>query len=385
MKSSSKIKSIINKRPITKGIGAFVIVFKNVVTHEPKHLSGISHIVEHCLCEKMKEISSEHMADGLSFNASTSAKNVMFYMTGLDENLHLYKSKMLHSILDYTPTKEVFEREKSIVLAEYNRAFSDQGTEYYYNWQRKYFNNTAPIGTKATMTNITYEQFIDFINTYFRKPSHVFNISKDRFLEQVDCKQLKEVKSEKYGLYTDFPTEHNSDFPSNLIMEFDKIYDKRYNVKNIKEAFYLGIISQYMSMGLNSPLMLDVREKLKSVYYVYSIFYFSNREESRFEAGSNCHPADKDQVKAAILKCFNEHLNKPDESRFNYVIRAIKNSIKLAKLKEGAMGYIQSKLNKAQKDYDAEFLNTEFSFEEFKIAAKQFLTKEFTYVDSETI
>ena len=50
---------IINKKSTIKNIGTFSIQFLNSCSIEDIGFRGVSHLVEHCMCEKIKDMENE--------------------------------------------------------------------------------------------------------------------------------------------------------------------------------------------------------------------------------------------------------------------------------------------------------------------------------------
>ena len=90
----------------------------------------------------------------LSYNAGTSNNGIVFYLTGIDKYVNKFKYKFLDAVLSYKITNDVFERERNIIIQEYIQSLSDQASEFFKNFNRKYFNEYGAIGFIDDLKNI---------------------------------------------------------------------------------------------------------------------------------------------------------------------------------------------------------------------------------------
>ena len=81
---------IINKKSTIKNIGAFSIQFLNSCSIENIGFRGVSHLVEHCMCKKIKDMENEFTKYSLSYNAGTSNDGIVFYLTGIDKYVNKF-------------------------------------------------------------------------------------------------------------------------------------------------------------------------------------------------------------------------------------------------------------------------------------------------------
>lgn len=360
-------KNIINKRSKIKGIGSFYIAYKNAVSKETKENCGISHLVEHCICEAIKPKSQELTSEGLDFNAFTSKSDVFFFLTGLDENLTKYKDYFVDSITNYIPPKDVFEREKNIVIAEYKYVMSEQASEFSMNLRKKYFNEAAPCGTLEALENITYEKFIEYLKANFSKPTHIINFSKNTYKSDIDLNTTKyKEKLSKFGIYNTYKMEkYNLENNNEYLMVF-KWFDKSFWKKDIRKLVCLDILASYFSDGLNSILMREVREKLGCVYCVYS---HNDANLNRGTLLSFNAQAEKSKIKLVqdtLIDCVNRNLNSLDKDYFELMKKTTKNSMKLKQLQADGIEKCKTKFNAKYKKYYSALEECDISFEFFK-------------------
>lgn len=378
----SQTKFIINKKPIIKGIGNFVVTFKNVVCKEPKNLAGISHLCEHLICEPIKEIEEEMLSKGIKFNASTDSQDVLVFIEGLDENLDIYKKVLLEKLLNKIPNKNIFERERNVVLAEYDMVMSDQNTNFTYNIYRKYFNETSCLGYRANLENLTYEKFLDFYKENFLKAHYVFNISNSKFsLSKEEISKyftnknvLNKLPALKFGIYDTFKVERDIEY-SNEIIKLMKPVSQQFweeNKNKFKTLIYLDIFASYLSSGLNSPLMKEIREALGNVYCTFASFEKTFKGDSLFSIETQTHIDNKDVVAKKMAEVFEYHLNNLNEKRFNIIKENLISSTKEFFYKKTPKFWIIKYLHNKSFKYQEYILKEDFNFEEFKEVIERF-------------
>ena len=129
------------------------------------------------MCEQIKKYESDFKIAGISFNADTGMTRVRFYITGLDKGIQEYRKLFYDEIINYEITEDVFNREKNIVIQEYNDNISSPQGTFFENVYRKYFNTTLPGGDLKVLKKLTYRDFIKFKNCYFGYPTYICNTS----------------------------------------------------------------------------------------------------------------------------------------------------------------------------------------------------------------
>lgn len=374
-----KYNGIKNYKSNVKGVGSFSIIFENAVNIENDQYLGASHLVEHCMCEEVKKHESEFKVAGISFNATTGITKVKFYITGLDKGIQEYRKIFYDEIINYEITEEVFNREKSIVMQEYNDAISNPQGTFFENIYRKYFNTTLPGGDLDSLKKLTYEDFIKFKNCYFSYPTYICNTSSSKInYKDGDYITIKR----NYNLIdkTDELEKNNNlklikgntSNSSSIIGYFNKF---KFDKNDFKKYAYYEILANYMGSGLTSPLYKELREETGHVYsiscYVETLYEQTN---ASFNVIINVDPNFVEEIKEKLLKCINYHFNNLKEKDFNTAVKGIKNEIlKVSYLKFGFTNSFNEKLVDFIKNFD-------FTFEEFKIYTFQLIEEKNNYI-----
>jgi predicted Zn-dependent peptidase len=367
---------IINKKPTIKNMGAFSIQFLNSISVEKIGYRGISHLVEHCMCEKLKELENDFIKYGLSYNAGTSSTGVCFYLTGLDKYVCKFKNEFIDAILNYEITEDVFNREKNIIVQEYIQSFSNQQSEFLKNFSRKMFNDYGAIGFIDDIKNITYNDFMSFKNEFFSIPDYLINVSNHKLkIKNIDKKIIKNVPNEipanfsindnnkiKYESYSSYDE-------NRCILLYSFFNDEQ---KNYERFLYNFIFCRYMSDGLSSPLYKEIREKLQCVYNIGSMI--KNIDNKNFMLFTILFTTNDNvkRVENELIKCYQNIELKED--RFNDIIC----SLKIEEEKSNIMDQIKAEDDDFNKQIKKLIENTKFNFEKFKSYVNEFLRSNIT-------
>lgn len=338
-----------NTEHCLKGLSYYEITFNGSAMIEPDGYKGITHIIEHCMCEKIKTLEPIFKQNAISWNAFTSDNQMSFYIAGLANVIKKYRKQFTEFVLNYKIEKEVFERERNVIIAEYYQSFSDQNSAFFLNWMRKYYNYTSAIGLIDDIKSITYEKFIEYKNKFYSDPSYIgFSHPKKTksLINDMNIKfnSIKEYSGfNKFKEYSKYPMEKCADFSSQRILmavrelPFDK------SCKELACTDYLmGILCE----GLTSPLYKELREKLQGVYSLYSckMILTNNRFVSFIIVN-----ADATKYKV-IMNKFQEMLNNIKqyitEDDFNIIVNSKSTSCLIKKLSSYANGSEFSEISK---------------------------------------
>lgn len=243
-------------------LSGLYIIYNGSTLLEKPGWYGISHLLEHLVCKSFDDLNDDFDRDGISWNAYTETNLINFHFTGLEENLKKYRNKIFDRIFSFDVTKEQFETERNIVLSEYEDYFNDQAYAHAMNLNRKLFNDFDPIGLREDLENMKFMDAIEFFELQYLKPSMVINVSKDFVLNDIPV-EFNNVKIERKLKLNDYKVdlELNNDFKDKSSMIF---------LAPIVESDHaeVNLITKMLSMGLQSPLYKEIREKMGLVYYI---------------------------------------------------------------------------------------------------------------------
>lgn len=220
------------------------------------------------MTKSFDHLQDELQARGISWNAYTSTNEVVFWLTGLEEELTPYRNKILHCLENFNITTEQFETERSIVLQEYKDYFTSQYWTHFTNVVRRRFENYDPIGRRDDLEALTLENLQAMFETWYRRPTKIINVSNRYHHMDTEKLRLNVVEDSvlRPGRWSDsdqgVPLELGNNFEANssVVMQTEPIS---------QDVPALKIIANMLSSGLNSPLFQEVREKRGLCYGIW--------------------------------------------------------------------------------------------------------------------
>jgi hypothetical protein len=274
-----KVLMIPNKNFETVSVGIFVKVGSR---YETKKNNGISHFLEHMLF-KDKKLVEKLDCLGAKYNAETSYETTHYYVYG-SKNDYIDFIDIISDIYNSnTFKKEDIEKEKSVIIEEYNTTVDDADELINNEVNKKVFNNSSMklpiIGTKKNIKSFTKKDLENYWKKYYVPPNTMFVISGNFNV----TKAFNKIK-EKFGKikYTD-KKDYLLEIPKPIIQKEPKLHllEENMSQTNIMIIYkstsmfeindiYYKIISDILSSGCTSRLFKLLRDKLGISYYNYS-------------------------------------------------------------------------------------------------------------------
>lgn len=252
---------IINLKSQTE-LSGFYIVYEGSTNLEKPGWYGISHLEEHLMCKNFEHLRGDFEREGIDWNAYTSSNEIVFYFMGLDEYLNKRKYEIIELMQQFNVSKEQFENERKIVLQELGNYFADQSESHMLNLQRKILNHYDAIGLREDIEKLKFMDCLNFFDLQYKNPSKIINVSKrNKFVEDVEFSDNRIDKKTKFGIYDDVVLEKMNNYGDKVsFIMASPVMDGDNN--------YINFINSMLSMGLDSPLYDEVREKRGLVYYI---------------------------------------------------------------------------------------------------------------------
>jgi predicted Zn-dependent peptidase len=354
----NKEKSYLQIASGTPNFGSLNIFYNAGGKVEREGTRGISHLVEHLMCKSFKHLDELLDAHGIDSNASTSENYVHFYFNGLNEHLKKFEEELLQ-VLSYIPSREDFENEKKIVLAEYSDSFA-QKSVLLLNILRKYFNAFSAIGFRKDIEEITYERYLEFQKEHFTNPSRIIRVGEtdlgDFYSGLSYCENVSlEILEKDFG---------------ETFLECDRKTRKvtvghwYYSDMNLYE---LEFVEQYMGVGLPSPLYQELREKLGLVYSVS--FGDMPLGKKRFVWLSyDCENKDRKILQKALRNLIKNISANLSEERFNNVVQKMQTDV----IKTNIFNFKPNYAMFRYEDCEYEKFFSEYTFEKFQESIARF-------------
>lgn len=251
-------------------MSGFYVAYYGSTMNEHKGIYGISHIMEHLVCKGIDSMMEDFEREAIHWNAYTSDKEIVFYMTGMDKNVKKWKQKFFEHILDFSHIDELqFQNEKKIVIEEYKDSFNKQNESHMQNLFRKLYDYYEAIGLLEDLEKLTLKDCQDFFELQYRKPTMIVDISKS-----TDKKMETFFSNVEYDnrLYLDKKIEFNIN--DNFIYEKGNTYKDKSSIINLSPVIYedfpyIEFINRMLGAGLKSPIYKEIREKNGLVYYFH--------------------------------------------------------------------------------------------------------------------
>lgn len=304
---------IINLKSQTD-LSGFYVIYEGSTLLETKGIRGISHLMEHLMCKSYENLENDFERKGIYSNAYTSNNEVVYYITGLDEQIKDYRKVIVDSLMNFLPSEEQFLHEKKIVIEEYKDYFNMQNYCHYLNLTRKLYNDYDPIGSLQDLESMTYSDMINYIKAYYNAPSKIINVSKNSEFES-------DIKFNKHELKRELV--HFENEPDDVVYEINNEFADKVSILAmgplVTEDFAtVNFITYMLANGLQSPLYKEIREKRGLSYGVSaSIERVNNR--GIIAIGVQTSNEKADEVVSTIELVLNDPKEYMTEERFNIV------------------------------------------------------------------
>lgn len=363
-----------------KGVSHYRIIFNGSANIEPKGYKGISHLIEHCMCEKIKDYESLFKEQAISWNACTSETKVWFFISGISKYVRNIIKDYTNSILNYEITKDVFERERNIVITEYYQSYSNQTEAFLLNYNRKHYNFCDPIGYIKDLENLTYEQFMDYKNKVFSNPSDIIYMHhknekdlQETELDNITYNNYKVFENDMiYGNYNDYPLETYSEFHNQriVVLTVDLDLDKK-----LHNLVYGKLFKTCIAGGLTSPLYQELREKLQCVYSILGYVSKLDNKKMSFTIYINTTENEKLLVKQKFQEVITNIKSYINKKMFKNNLMLFKNAFKLESLT--SWGNVKEEDDIKCKDF---ILSKNINYNDFISFIDKFLKADLKYI-----
>lgn len=265
------------RRSNIKNIGSVSMNFYGGASIETPETRGISHIVEHCMCNPLIKDMEKASFKGVSFNAYTSFNEIVFELSGFQKSIEKFRTDFFKRILDFDITEECFEKERKIVEQEFLNTVSEGFDAFGINNLRRDFNFFGSIGDLDVIRNIGYSDFIRFKDRFYSDPSRFLEVVPSRH-RGIDVGSVtsrfsdnrKDIVPVKRGEY-DVPLIDENVDPKAACSEVSMSCPFSETDK-ARTAYMLNLMTDYFSGGITSPMYAELREKRNMCYNIVPSF-----------------------------------------------------------------------------------------------------------------
>ena len=240
------------------------IIYLGKVVHEQPGFRGVSHLAEHLISYGVRPCESQYEKYGIVSNASTGPLAVSFYLQGLDRYIRQFGEDYIERILKFEPSRELFERERKVVLEEYKDCFTDQVGAYLYNQMRINYDYCGPIGYREDLEKLTYENYIEFQRKNFSAPDKMIYVGDKELNFDIKFANSTMMRDFKLQNSTTLQLENKNQFDEKAVVHIHAPIKP----EDLPFARFAG---KLLSGGMDSPLFKLVREEHALAYFVYAM------------------------------------------------------------------------------------------------------------------
>ena len=300
-------------------LGSVYVVYESPVKNEDPHLKGMSHLLEHMVCCALDDVEEKLDQHCLNHNAYTGGDEVVFYLSGLSEELAKFRQLFVDRIINYKPQLEHFNKEKNIVLQEYDDAYSESQFSSFSNYSSMKFGYVGPIGVRRAIENVTFEQICELHSRVFAKPSKVIVVDSEDFSVDVD---FADTSSGSYSSHRHI----NLDAP---------VVPSSVNLLNVSPIlpidgiYHLHIIQTVLGLGLKSPLYQELREKASLCYWVSAGGHKMN-DDHVMVVSTSTKEANVKQIFDLTLSVLSDPERHINRERFDLIMQNRRIALKIA-------------------------------------------------------
>ena len=248
--------------------------------NETPALNGISHYLEHMAFKGTTskdcfQLASEMEILGSDVNAYTSSDRTVYHVSGRKQDLPKFSELIGDIMLNSTFPEEEVEKERGVILQEYNRSLDNPGHVNYHLYNGVAFPDQAvgrkTLGEPWNIKAFTRQDFIDYQQKYYTGENMIVgvvgNFDEEEMLREVEknfsalprgtANTLDEVT------YAGGSKAFEATFTqSQIILGFP--IRGAHDPKHIADV----VASSVLGDGMSSPLFTEIREKRGLVYNI---------------------------------------------------------------------------------------------------------------------
>lgn len=262
-------------------IGIFIRVGSR---HEPEHMKGASHFIEHMLFKgtaqrSAREIAASFESIGGQLNAYTAKEHTCLYARTLDEHLPLAIDILFDMVFQAKFAQRDFENEKNVVIEEINM-YEDTPDDLIHDVfsQHMWFKHPvgSPIlGTLDSVPAFDRDQVCGFYNDHYQPANMVVAVAGNIDSRQVEEWVFKHVSQHPQGNPNgDSGIANEYQHFANLVEKSTEQVQICIGVPGItyfdERRHTQGVMNNILGGGMSSRLFQALREELGLAYSVYS-------------------------------------------------------------------------------------------------------------------
>jgi predicted Zn-dependent peptidase len=264
--------SFIHIESANRELGAFG--FKKYGGAENEARPGISHLCEHLMCRAWDDFDSYFVERYIDKNAATGNTSVQYYFAGLDSLIPEIIERIacrpgLRSLREWLPSEAEFNRERKVVVQEYEGYLTNAFHALLVNLGRRYYNWSGPIGRLDVIQETTYQQFVDIFND--QRKFDVFMYSGARHTEVDALADVLIADGPRVAIDSIRPYRKFCEYSGEKIEYYGKSSQQTFigdwiEVDDTVAPWEIAALSSMFDDGTNSPMMSELRQKSGLAY-----------------------------------------------------------------------------------------------------------------------
>jgi len=302
------------------------IAVRNGAYTQTEENEGLSHLYEHMFFKgngkwKTQEAYAKRIRElGILYNGMTSNESVRYYYTLPSKNMDSGLEFLSYAIKDPLFDSIELEKEKRVVMNEFNRDFSEPIYTYYQEVEKamfsKYFYRKNAIGTREVISNATREQMVDIKNRYYTPNNSALIIVGDIDFSKAEETVAKYFNNWERGENPKFPTNEHPYLEENksIIIKQDvsvssmTIQFRGPDVgRNTEDTYAMDILTEMMRMK-SFPLYKKLVET--GLVNTYSAGYYTQQDGGTFSFYTTLKAENVDKTREIIFAELEKMKNK---------------------------------------------------------------------------
>jgi predicted Zn-dependent peptidase len=293
--------------------------------YEWREISGLAHFTEHMFFKgakrypTTKEVAEAIDSVGGEFNAFTAKEYAGYYVRVASEHLEVALDVLSDMLLNATFAEEEIERERGVILEEYNMYLDTPASQVSFDFERHLFGDQPlgweEIGTLETIKSLKRDHFLDYRSKLYTANNTVISIA-----GAFDEKALPGL----IGQYFTFPERQKSHswVPFKEPSDGEPVFIRQKSTEQAHlamgvmgypeehEDYYTArLIGIILGGNMSSRMFLSVRERQGLAYYVNTAsFGYTDAGLMVTKAG-----VDLERVEQSVVAIRNEYLKLAEE------------------------------------------------------------------------
>jgi predicted Zn-dependent peptidase len=279
--------------PSVESVTVLVLVNTGSRYEKPKE-EGIAHFFEHMVFKGTQNYPDPQLlagavdSVGADFNAFTSKEYTGYYVKSASKNIRLALDVVSDLLLTPKLRQDDIDREKGVIIEEINM-YADSPSRHINDlFDRMMFKGSGLghdiIGTKATVSEMTSEDFTHFLKQWYGHGNMLLVLAGDarvlqdpatiELAEQMFSKESNERIKDKVKLERYLPVQPLA--PHRLHLHFKETEQAHFVMgwpginRTDADKYPLSLLSTVLGGNMSSRLFTEVREKRGLCYYVHS-------------------------------------------------------------------------------------------------------------------